>query len=57
MEITDYYSHKDGKTFIKKNHPKELQDIYNSVQNINLKESLSKISYEVSKEDLIFFLP
>ena len=54
MEITETYSHKNGESYIKKNYLGELDEIYDSVKNINLIEALSKISYEASKEDLIF---
>lgn len=54
MEITEKYSHKNGEDFIKENHPNELEDIYSAVNNIDLKESISKISYEKTKEPLLF---
>ena len=54
MEITGIYSHKDGLSFIEKNRPKELEDIYNAVENIDFISALSKLSYEDTKQNPLF---
>ena len=57
MEITGIYSHKDGLSFIEKNCPEELQDIYDAVENIDFISALSKLSYEKKKHNPIFSPP
>ena len=57
MEITGIYSHKDGLSFIEKNRPEELQDIYDAVENIDFISALSKLSYEKKKHNPIFSPP
>jgi len=54
MKITDIFSHKKGHEIIRENYHIELKEIYDAVENINLSKCLSKISYENSKDSLLF---
>ena len=54
MEIRDKLSFKNGEEYLKKNHPKELEDIYESVKKIDITEALSKVSHEKTKQSLLF---
>ncbi len=54
MIIKDVYSHKGGLEYIKKNHPNELTDVYEAINNIDVAKALSKKSEEPNKPALIF---
>lgn len=54
MLIKDVYSHKGGLEFIKKNYPKELKDIYDAVEKIDINKALSKRTHEKTKNSLLF---
>jgi len=54
MIIKNYYSHKDGLEFIKKFHENELNEITHAVKSIDIKKALSKITFEKTKEPLLF---
>jgi Restriction endonuclease BglII len=54
MEITGVYSHKDGEAYIKANHGNELNDIYEAVANLSVRQALCKESAEKTKKALLF---
>jgi len=54
MFIKDIYSHKDGEKFIRDNHPKELDDIFEAVASLDVREVFSKSSLEVNKPSIVF---
>jgi len=54
MQIKDKLSFKNGEEYLKKNHPRELEDIYESVEKIDITEALSKVSHEKNKQSLLF---
>jgi len=54
MIIKDIYSHKGGLEYIRKNNPKELDDVYKAVESINIYKALSKKSHEKTKSSLLF---
>jgi len=54
MIIKDVYSHKGGLEYIRKNNPKELDDVYKAVKSININKALSKKSHEKTKSSLLF---
>ena len=53
MIIKDVYSHNDGEKYINDNHKSEYEEVVSAINNINIRDAISKISEEKSK-DLIF---
>ena len=53
MIIKDVYSHNDGEKYINENHKSEYDEIVSAINNINIRDAISKVSKEKSK-DLIF---
>ena len=54
MIINNQYSHKGGEEYIKKHHLKELEEVYEAVKNMNVKQALSKKTHEKTKSALLF---
>lgn len=54
MLIKEIYSHKNGEDFIKRNHPKEFQEIIDAIKKINAKDVLSMKTSEKTKPPLLF---
>lgn len=54
MEITGLYSHKHGEKLIRTKHPKELEDVYAAVAQLDVSRALCKLSEEKTKNTLLF---
>ena len=54
MIIKDVYSHNDGEKYINDNHKSEYKEIVSAVNAIDVEKTLSKITYEKTKEALLF---
>jgi len=54
MKIGATYSHFNGLEFIQKQHANELQEIINTISNVNAAAALCKMSHEITKPSLIF---
>jgi len=54
MRITDIYSHNDGEKYINENHKNEFDEIELAVSSVNIDKVLSKVTYEKTKESLLF---
>lgn len=57
MLITKKYSFKNGEQFIKKNHPEELEEVMQAIENVNAADCLSKISEEKTMRGKLLFSP
>jgi hypothetical protein len=54
MDITGIYSHKGGFDYIESKHKPELNEIYEAVNSITISASLTKLSSEKTKKQLLF---
>ena len=54
MIIKDVYSHNDGEKYINDNHKSEYEEIVSAVNSVDISKVLSKITYEKTKEPLLF---
>lgn len=54
MIIKDVYSHNDGEKYINDNHKSEYDEIVLAVNSIDISKVLSKVTYEKTKEPLLF---
>ena len=54
MIIKDVYSHNDGEKYINDNHKKEYEVIVSAVNSVDISKVLSKVTYEKTKEPLLF---
>lgn len=57
MKIVDTYSFKGGKDFINKHHPKELEEIIDSINDLDASICLTKESREKTKKGQVLFSP
>ena len=57
MKIVDTYSFKGGKNFINKHHPKELEEIIDSINDLDASICLTKESREKTKKGQVLFSP
>jgi len=54
MIIRDVYSHKDGESFIWKNHPTEYAEIISAIRNLNVETVFKKKTLEKTKDGTLF---
>lgn len=54
MQVGDFYSHKGGFEYIKSNHPNELQDVLDAINQVRAADVLTKRSEEKTKQALLF---
>ncbi|HOX30260.1 MAG TPA: BglII/BstYI family type II restriction endonuclease [Candidatus Paceibacterota bacterium] len=57
MKIVNTYSFKGGEKFIKENHPKELAEVLEVIENLNAKICLTKESAEKTMKGELLFSP
>lgn len=57
MKVINTYSLKDGENFLKKNHPKEFKEIFESINSLDAILCLTKESKEKTKKGKLLFSP
>lgn len=57
MKVLNEYSQKNGKEYIEQKFPKELEEIYEVVEEVNLESYKTKISYEKTKPGKLLYSP
>ena len=54
MIIKDIFSHNNGEKYINENHKSEYEEIVSAVNSVDISKVLSKVTYEKTKEPLLF---
>ena len=57
MKIKDTHSLKNGKAFLEKHHPEELQDVMNAIKALNASSCLTKRSQEKTMKGKLLYSP
>jgi hypothetical protein len=57
MKVINTYSFKGGEKYIKENHPKELDDILDAINNLSATAVLTKKSEEKTMKGKLLFSP
>jgi len=57
MQVFDTYSFKGGENFIKKNHPKELREVFEAIKSLDAALCLTKESKEKTMRGKLLFSP
>ena len=57
MQIAGIYSFKDGKNFIKENHPELLKEVVSVIKSVDASKFRTKISKEKTKQGKILYSP